>query len=148
MKHMSRLICAFGCLALLSDIAPMGCVARADVAGPTYIHRLQRVGYEVLAEPGSIEWFAQNAVGFGVVLCALALGLMILLSRKYGWQLRRQTWFDRIIGAARAHDFAEYICLALLVAGFVVFGAYQFGVKILADFKAMAGGVVYVDEPG
>lgn len=142
------MLLSVGCLAMLSDLAPGGCVARADVAGPTYIHRLQRVGYEVLAEPGKFEWFAQNAVGLGVVLCALALGLMILLSRKYGWQIRRPKWLDRIIGAARAHDFAEYICLALLVAGFVVLGAYQFGVKILADFKAMAGGVVYVDEPG
>ncbi len=54
------MLLSIGCLAMLSDLAPGGCVARADVAGPTYIHRLHRVGYEVLAEPGSIEWFAQK----------------------------------------------------------------------------------------
>lgn len=149
MKRMIRLICTSGCLALLSDIAPMGRVARADVAGPTYIHRLQRVGYEVLAEPGSIEWFAQNAVGLGVVLCALAFGLMILLYRKYGWQMRRTKWFDRIREAVHAHLIAFYVCLVLLIVGLGLFGTYQFGREILANFeRAARGGMVYVDGPG
>lgn len=86
-------------------------------------------------------WIWRGAVRIGTWINDLAVAQIWMASAK-------TDVFDRIIGAARAHDFAEYICLALLVAGFVVFGAYQFGVKILADFKAMAGGVVYVDEPG
>lgn len=47
MKHMIRLICTFGCLAMLSDIAPMGCVARADLAVPPQPRPLHRIGYEI-----------------------------------------------------------------------------------------------------
>ena len=143
------MLLSIGCLAMLSDLAPGGCVARADVAGPTYIHRLQRVGYEVLAEPGSIGWFAQNAIGIGIVLCALAIGLMILLSRKYGWQVRRPKWFNRIIGTVRAHKVAFCVCLVLVVMGLGMFWVYRLGAEILGNFERTAySGTVYVDKPG
>ena len=45
MKRFVRIVCAFGCLALLSDIAPMGCVARADIPPPP--RPLHRIGYEI-----------------------------------------------------------------------------------------------------
>ena len=45
MKRSVRFVCVFGCLVLLSDIAPMGCVARADLPPPP--RPLHRIGYEI-----------------------------------------------------------------------------------------------------
>ena len=45
MKRSVRFVCVFGCLALLSDISPMGCVARADLPPPP--KPLHRIGYEI-----------------------------------------------------------------------------------------------------
>ena len=45
MKRSVRFVCVFGSLALLSDISPMGCVARADLPPPP--KPLHRIGYEI-----------------------------------------------------------------------------------------------------
>ena len=45
MKRSVRFVGVFGCLVLLSDIAPMGCVARADLPPPP--RPLHRIGYEI-----------------------------------------------------------------------------------------------------
>lgn len=131
-----------GCLAMLSDLAPGGCVARADVAGPTYIHRLHRVGYEILPAPGLSAWLERNAVELCVAFGVLVVGLMILWFCKHGKHVHVPEFFSWIINN-------EYVCLAVAVVGIGVFFAYQFCAKIAADFKVMAGGgEVYVDEPG
>ena len=57
-------------------------VTLADVPSPTFIYRLRRVGYEILPQPGCVSCPGFSAVG--VVMCALIVGLAILLICKFG----------------------------------------------------------------
>lgn len=127
-------------------------VACADLPHPTYIHRLHRVGYEILPEDGLVNsmttYVDASWTGWCIVAIMLVLGiaLLIAVTRKWNCNVVR-----KLASASRIR--MEHVVLTVLIvsAGYV---AYRVFFKSIADQYKIAlmaigyTGTLYVDQPG
>lgn len=124
--------------------------ALADIPSPTYIHRLHRVGYEVLPAAGLSAWLERNLLVVSIVLGMLFAGLIILSVLKNGSQTQIGRFLkSAVIMLQRYEKYVSY-SIILLISGIAMFGLYQFGKRAMEEAKAICSGVgtVHVEESG
>ena len=124
--------------------------AMADVPSPTYIHRLHRVGYEILPAPGLSAWLERNLLVVGIVSGALFAGLMILFFLKNDLHSLVRRFLKPIATTLQKHEMYVNYSIILLISGIVMSRLYQFGKRAMEEMNAMYSGVgtVHVKESG
>lgn len=112
--------------------------ALADLAGPVWMYRLHRVGYEVLGDGSAtgdeFSFWTMNERMILTIACCVAVAAVPLLSRR----VRR--WL------ANAFKL-EYVVLCILVASAVGFGIYLYAPSIKAQL-AIIGMPIRSESPG
>ena len=135
-------------LTLLLTMLPL--VTLADVPSPTYIHRLHRVGYEILPVAGLNAWLERNLLVVGIVLGALFTGLMVLFFLKNDSQSQVRRFLKPISRTLQRYEIHVSYSIALLISGIVMYYVFYPSVKrtMEAMNAAVSGGPVHVEESG
>lgn len=120
------------------SLLPM--IVLGDVPGPIHIHRLRRIGVDVLPDGNKFESINEECVIIVAVLLLMSIGLIVLFKRRmisllFIWN--RCKWFVCKMNS-------DYMVLMVLLGGFcwVIHWAMQESVHPLEWRK------IYVNEPG
>jgi hypothetical protein len=130
---------------MLLAISLLPMIVLGDMPGPIYIHRLRRIGVDVLPDGNKFESINEECVIIVAVLLLMSIGLIVLFKRRmisllFIWN--RCKWFVCKMNR-------RYMVLRVLLGGFC-WVIHYFGHRAMQEVSVLSleWRKIYVNEPG
>ena len=130
---------------MLLAISFLPMIVLGDMPGPIYIHRLRRIGVDVLPDCNKFESINEECVIIVAVLLLMSIGLIVLFKRRmisllFIWN--RCKWFVCKMNR-------RYMVLMVLLGGFC-WVIHYFGHRAMQEMSVLSleWRKIYVNEPG
>ena len=130
---------------MLLAISLLPMIVLGDMPGPIYIHRLRRIGVDVLPDGNKFESINEECVIIVAVLLLMSIGLIVLFKRRmisllFIWN--RCKWFVCKMNR-------RYMVLMVLLGGFC-WVIHYFGHRAMQEMSVLSleWRKIYVNEPG